>query len=259
MSTTSKAAWSSRASAWRPSPTTSAPYPSLSSRRSATFWLIALSSARRMRSGTGEPTSRAGRRVALVADRLEKPIAQMREPQGLRQPRRKAGVDVSRRQRLAGGRQKDEHRRVGAPHGADFSGERDPVHLGHLVIEKCHVEGIALYDPFERHGGRVCISGAHAPSLGLELQQKTIAGIVVDDQNALACQLRLLTVRGCTLQGLDLICDDRKVECRALPWLTLCPDPPTHEFAQPLTDGQPQTCPTVSARRRGIHLAENLE
>src|SRR5437867_12052544 len=40
-------------------------------------------------------------------------------------------------------------------------------------IQKCHVEGIALYDPFERHGGRVCIPGAHAPSLGLELQQKT--------------------------------------------------------------------------------------
>jgi hypothetical protein len=45
----------------------------------------------------------------------------------------------------------DEHRRLCARHGANFSGKRDPVHLGHLVIEKCHVEGIALYDPF---GGR---------------------------------------------------------------------------------------------------------
>ena len=143
--------------------------------------------------------NRAGRRVASVAERLEQPIAQMREPQGLRQPRGKAGVGVGRRQRLAGRRQKDENRRVCAPRGANFSGQRDSVHLGHLVIEKCHVEGIALYDPFERHGGRVCIPGAHAPSLGLELKQKTIAGIVVDDQNALACQLRLLTVGGRTL------------------------------------------------------------
>src|SRR5262249_57596487 len=109
----------------------------------------------------------------------------MREPEGLRQPRGKAGVSVGRRQRLASGRQKDEHWRVCAPRGANFSGQPDPVHLGHLVIEKCHVEGIPLYDPFESHGGRVCIPGEHAPSLGLQLQQKTIAGIVVDDQNAL--------------------------------------------------------------------------
>ena len=86
-----------------------------------------------------------------------------------------------------------------APHGTNFSGQRDSVHLRHLVIKKCNVEGIAPHNPFKRHGGRVRIPGAHAPSLGLELQQKTITGIVVDDQNALACQLRLLTIGGRTL------------------------------------------------------------
>jgi hypothetical protein len=148
---------------------------------------------------------------------------------------------------------------VCAPHGANLSGQRDPVHLGHLVIEKRHVERIASCDPFERQRGRVCISGAHAPSLGLDLQQKTIAGVVVHNQNALACQPRLLAVGGRTLQSLNLICDDREVKCRTFPQLAFRPDPPAHEFAQSLADRQPQTGPAISACRRDIHLAENLE
>jgi hypothetical protein len=66
MSITSYVAWSSRSSAWRPSPTVSAAYPSLSSSRSATFWFIALSSARRIRSGTRVSTERITSGAVLV-------------------------------------------------------------------------------------------------------------------------------------------------------------------------------------------------
>ena len=157
-----------------------------------------------MRSGTGEPTSRATGGTAPADVSRWSPIVS--SSRSRRCESRKGFDSPAAKPASAWADASDwpvDDRRMStgacAPHGANFSGQRDPVHLGHLVIEKCHVEGSPLYDPFERHGGRVCIPGAHAPSLGLELQQKTIAGIVVDDQNALACQLRLLTVGGRTL------------------------------------------------------------
>ena len=94
----------------------------------------------------------AGRRVAELSDRLEEPIPQVREPQGLRERRGKAGLGVLVGEGRSGGREQDEHGGLGAAHGTNLPGERDAVHLGHLVVEQGDVEGIALSDPAQSDG-----------------------------------------------------------------------------------------------------------
>ena len=107
--------------------------------------------------------SQAGRCFTRLSEHLEEPIAQMREPQGLREHRGKAGSSGFGGQGLPGRRQENEHRRLGTAHRANLPGERDTVHLGHLVIEKGDVEGVALTDPSQGDGRGVRLSGAHAP------------------------------------------------------------------------------------------------
>src|SRR5207245_9132545 len=152
-----------------------------------------------------------------------------------------------------------EHVGRGTAGGANRPGERDTVHLGHLVIEKGDVEGVALTDPSQGDGRGVRLSGAHAPSLRLELQEQAIAAVVVHDQDSLARQLRLRPVGGATFRSLDLVGDDREMERRALSRLALRPDPPAHELTQALADDQPQAGAAISAGRRGIDLAEDFE
>src|SRR5207245_404172 len=70
--------------------------------------------------------------------------------------------------------------------------------------------------------------------------------------------LRLVVPRG-TCRRVHLVRHDREVEGRALAGLALGPDPPAHQLAQALADGEPEARAAVSAGRRGVDLAEDLE
>ena len=112
--------------------------------------------------------------------------------------------------------------------------------------------------------GRVGVARHHAPLGGLQRQDAPVGGVVVDHQQALALQRRLLAdevalarLRCGSVAGRRL---DGEVEGRAAARPgAFHPHRAAHQLGQPLADGQAQAGAAVLARGAAVGLAELLE
>ena len=137
------------------------------------------------RSGLGGTYHRARGGRALGEDRPEC-VAELGELQGLEEHRRNVVALAQVGGELPGGREQNDRQRPGFWQLPQLARQRETVHARHLVVEQGHVVGIALSDPRERFRGRLGVAAEHAPLRGLQLQQTTIGGVVVDDEHSLA-------------------------------------------------------------------------
>ncbi len=143
----------------------------------------------------------------------------------------------------------------------DFGCQVEAVHLRHLHVEDGEVEGIAIANPGQRLARLARRSEGHAPRLRLQGQDAAVGGVVVDDQQLLAQQLR---GAGC-LEGAgrfgSRLGPDGDVKGRSLARHPVALDPhgAAHHLAEPAADGQSQAGAAVAARGRGVDLAERAE
>ena len=191
------------------------------------------------------------------AERLEQRFVELRGLDRLRQLHRelrRASCLLEARER----RRKHERERI--PEPADLTGERHTVHLGHLHVEDGDVVILAAAQAQERLGRRFVRLGVHAPRRGLPREDLAIRRVVVDDQHALAFELRLAEARIGGLRGcLGRFGADRQVERGSDTRLALHFDRSAHQLDEALRDRQAEPGAAVAAGRRGIDLAERLE
>ena len=144
----------------------------------------------------------------------------------------------------------------------DGPGEVAPVHLGHVHVEDRQIEGLAGPQPPQRLMRRGGIACERTPLAGLKPQDPPVRVIVVDNQDALSRDLRLLA-RKTARPGrgqVGRLGPDREMEGRPLAGaLALGMHGAAHQFGQPLRDRQPQPGAAIFPGGRAVGLAEGLE
>ena len=143
-------------------------------------------------------------------------------------------------------------------------GHGKAIHLWHVDVENGQRERLAALDERQRFRSRCDSHRQHSPCTDLETQDLAVGLIVVDDEHALADELRLRSLReGCRTVGNQLELGsgafDGEVDGRAFAQLTLDPHPSAHELAEAFADGQAEPGASILTGGRGIDLAEGTK
>ena len=154
-----------------------------------------MSSARRIRNDdvAGLPTAGDGlaglRLLYVLGERFHEGVVELGGLDRLRQLHGELSGRPSLGQPAERGEQ-DERKLALVSMPPDLACEREPVHLRHHHVEDGDVERLAFLDPSERLGGGRDRHGLHAPRSRVASHDLAVRGVVVDDEDPLAGELR---------------------------------------------------------------------